>query len=78
MSPVIDGTFLTDYPWEIRARGEHARVPEMLGVNEDEGSMWLIPCEFNVSRIFGNVSLSSKLFVVHFNVKISKAVRGII
>ena len=48
MSPVIDGTFLTDYPWEIRARGEHARVPEMLGVNEDEGSIWLLRREYTV------------------------------
>ena len=44
MRPVIDGTFLTDYPSAIRERGEYNRVSEMIGINVDEGSMLLLEC----------------------------------
>ena len=47
MIPVVDGYFLTDYPSAIRESGKYSRVPEMVGITEDEGSGYLLECELS-------------------------------
>jgi carboxylesterase type B len=39
MGPVVDEVFLTDTPRALRAAGSVARVPEIIGINREEGSM---------------------------------------
>ncbi len=38
--PVIDGYALPDEPWAMLRRGDWARVPVMVGSNDDEVNMW--------------------------------------
>ena len=37
-APVVDGIFLPDMPSEIRRRGEHNKVPEIIGITQEDGS----------------------------------------
>ena len=45
MAPVIDGDFLPDFPSEIRARGEHNKVPEMVGITREDGMIYALACK---------------------------------
>lgn len=38
--PVIDGYALPDEPWVMLRRGDWARVPVLVGSNDDEANMW--------------------------------------
>ena len=39
---MIDGSFLTDFPSILRDRGEYNKVPEIIGINDDESSIWVV------------------------------------
>lgn len=39
--PVVDGYVLPDEPWRLLSRGAWARVPLLIGSNQDECNMWL-------------------------------------
>ena len=39
---MVDGTFLTDLPEVLRKNGIYKRVPEMIGMNEDDGTLWFL------------------------------------
>lgn len=39
--PVVDGDILPDTPDSIRASGEYNKVPEMIGINENEASIFV-------------------------------------
>jgi para-nitrobenzyl esterase len=39
--PVVDGYVLPDEPWRLIRRGKWARVPLLIGSNQDECDMWL-------------------------------------
>ena len=39
---MVDGTFLTDLPEVLRKNGMYNRVPEMIGMNEDDGTLWFL------------------------------------
>jgi carboxylesterase type B len=47
-SPVIDGTFITDYPSKLVAAGKFAKLPILTGVVTDESS-FIIPVNLNLS-----------------------------
>jgi hypothetical protein len=36
----VDGVELTEFPWDLRDKGEfNTRVPVLLGYNKDEGTL---------------------------------------
>ena len=39
--PVVDGRVLPEEPWRLLRRGDWARVPVLIGSNQDECNMWL-------------------------------------
>jgi para-nitrobenzyl esterase len=39
--PVVDGHVLPDEPWRMLRRGDWARVPVLIGSNQDECNLWL-------------------------------------
>src|SRR5204862_8118819 len=46
--PVVDGTFLTDFPTKLLAQGKYAKVPIIIGFTTDEVS-YVIPTNLNIS-----------------------------
>lgn len=64
--PVIDGTFITDYPSKLLAAGKFVKIPTIIGVTTDEAS-FIVPSNLNLSSDAAVIELvESKLFSYFF------------
>ena len=61
--PVVDGYVLPDEPWRLISKGKWARVPLLIGSNEDECNMWLSGVK---PRAAGSVAQASRRRVAWF------------
>ena len=56
MAPVIDGFFLPEAPIEIRRKGLHNKVKEMVGFTQEDGSLGVpLGKAFSLLVLFGVV-----------------------
>ena len=54
-NPIVDGTFLTDYPSDLAAAGQFVHVPLLIGANSDEGVSFSISGVNNDMELFDNL-----------------------